>query len=97
MTDQEEFEKWLLEFRRSKRAKGFSFCDPTVIDTWQACAERKNAIIEQQAKELEALRGFCSWIAKNQFHLIYQRIIIAKKYGIIDENENPTKLLTGEK
>lgn len=60
MTDEQEFQQWLLDFRRSKCERGFCFCDPTFSEAWKACAERKNAIIEHQYNEIEALRALIS-------------------------------------
>lgn len=55
MTDQEEFEKWLLKYSKSieNQMTGWSV---TVNRDWHACAKQKNAIIDQQAKEIKALR-----------------------------------------
>lgn len=57
MTDQEKFEKWfnkkLSDFPQSIFLRGDK---PIYKISWEACAEQKNAIIEQQAKEIEHLK-----------------------------------------
>jgi len=52
------------------------------------------AIIDKQAAEIAALRGFANKVVNSRFRDLY--LGKSKKYGLIDENGNPTKLLTGE-
>lgn len=54
---------------------------------------------EQKAKEIEALRGFSNMtIMTGQYGVSHEWLIqVAKANKLIDENGNPTKLLTGEK
>lgn len=48
--------------------------------------------IEQQAKEIEALRGYLL-----EEYKVGGLFSFAQKYGLIDKEGNPTKLLTGDK
>jgi len=64
----------------------------------------KESIIEQQAKELETLRGALETINKLEFKRFsdgrYADSTIKQIYRVfrlIDENGNPTPLLTGDK
>jgi hypothetical protein len=55
--------------------------------------------IEQQAAEIEALRGFALWSINNYDNqtFIYDYLDKAINAGLIDENGKPTALLTGVK
>lgn len=82
MTDQEEFEEWFLGFSDGDFASS--------KESWMTCAEQKNKVIEQQDKELEALRGFAKDTLKyDSWHRV------GKYHRLLDESGNPTKLLTG--
>lgn len=49
--------------------------------------------LEQQAKDLEALRGFACYMV-DMYPEFYEQY---DKFNFLDENGNPTPLLTGEK
>jgi len=60
--------------------------------------------LDEQAKELEDLRGFASSLVKkyktvkdNGCDKPLTVLVIAKEFKLIDENGNPTTLLTGDK
>jgi len=58
---------------------------------WKAENLEANKVIEQQATELAALRGFAKAVVDGGFHNGN-----ASVFGLIDKNGNPTALLTGE-
>lgn len=69
--------------------------------TWQDGIKQKDAIIDKQAAELAALRGFAETVVpiinyNNGFLHWFEVRQVAQSYKLIDENGNPTKLLTGE-
>lgn len=59
------------------------------LDLCDVCYWRSRA--EAQAEELKALRGYLL-----EEHRVGGMFSFSKKYGLIDENGNPTPLLTGE-
>jgi len=64
----------------------------------QIIAELRDKVIEQQAKELEALRGFSIRMKELSSQPMGDRIIFyLKTHGLMDRDGNPTKLLTGDK
>lgn len=58
--------------------------------------KQKDDVIEQQAKELEALRKFAN-AAYLQLNESDYFIVLLLNTGLIDKNGNPTPLLTGKK
>ena len=88
----DEFEKW------AKSPYGLGHYAPYDLENvwkgWNAAWEQQQAIIDKQAAEIAALRGFANKVVNSRFRDLY--LGKSKKYGLIDENGNPTKLLTGE-
>jgi len=68
-------------------------------DAWDFATEQMQAKLDEQAKELEALRGFANGVLlTKRFSIDYDWIESrAKMHRLIDENGNPTPLLTGDK
>jgi len=93
MSEQVEFEKWLDD--KDKYIEPIDFypwVKEAFVDGWQACAEQKD-------REIAALRGFAKDLLINhayQFIDCSDVYSAAKDNGILDENGNLTKLLTGE-
>lgn len=52
--------------------------------------------LDEKDKELADLRGFAEHVLRNHWCLSAPQVSMAKKYGLIDENGNSTKLLMGE-
>lgn len=69
----------------------FDSCYDVFAGGWQARAEQNKVIIDRQAEELAALRGFANEMINGSYGLI----ATAKKYQLLDIKENATKLLTG--
>jgi hypothetical protein len=94
MSEQESFQEWVTQHHREWYLRGDRF--EMLEKAWQACAEGKDKIIEQQAAELQALREYAKeTLSPYIFGDINKNI--AKKCGLIDENGAPTALLTGVK
>jgi hypothetical protein len=91
VNDQEEFEAYCENTYGYRSAFLCMLTGFELKKSWQACAEQKNAIIEQQAKELQALRGFAKTVIEGGFQNGNAFV-----FGLIDEESNQTKLLTGE-
>lgn len=100
MTDQEEFEKWAvnknIDWESMFIKRDISFFN----HGWQACAERKNAVIEQQAKEIAVFRKALLEIREvaNEFVFFDESDLegLLLSNNLIDEDGNPTSLLTGK-
>jgi hypothetical protein len=101
MSEQDEFEKWLDDFKLKQEQRGFHNVYPSRSEVWKACAEGKDKIIEQQAADLAALREFANEVIDyNNLYLSNKNGFVdrySKCYSLIDENGNPTSLLTGVK
>jgi len=72
----------------------FSECD------WKHTVEYVNKLqakIDAQAEELKALRGFANDVCKNYMWSIGvdASFKLFNQHGLIDDNGNPTKILTG--
>lgn len=100
MTDREEFEKWLVKYSRSieYNRTGWSVM---VNRAWQACAEKKNAIIRQCNNQTEHFERLY-YLEKDKVEQQAKELEdLAKKYmhaassciDIEDENENLANLL----
>ena len=87
------------------RASKFNVCNPSYVDiegayvaAWFKCAELKGRVIEQQAKELEALRAFAKDLFIDEIgcdgHPFINEMLV--KHRLIDESGNLTNLLTGK-
>lgn len=100
----EEFESWLHDWIR---VNNFTLAYRPLFEmteAWQACSERKDVVIAQQAAELAALRGFAEIMKTTKFErmldgraadgFIKKTMALCK---LIDENGKPTSLLTGVK
>jgi len=81
MSELEEFEKWY-----SANCFRISWDTPAekCLHAWKACSEKKDT-------EIAALRGYLL-----EEHRVGGLFSFAERYGLIDEDGNPTKLLTGE-
>lgn len=91
-----EFNRWLFSYRVGRTFESWEIND--LKQAWQASAERKDKIIEQQAKELKNLRGFANIILSRSVDISSANILSCGiDHNLIDENGNPTKLLSGEK
>lgn len=94
MTDQEEFEKWAvnknIDWESMFIKRDISFFN----HGWQACAKRKNIIIDKQDHELESLREFANAILSAGEYIHARNFSMV--FGLIDEEGNPTSLLTGK-
>lgn len=88
----EEFEEWHWDkFDQpidSNRLKKIGYSLAELNDCWN----NQQAKIDAQSEEIKALRGF----ARDMFN--YELVVDGhfEAHGLIDENGNPTKLLTGE-
>lgn len=66
-------------------------------DGYDDCAEIKDLIIKQQAAEIAALREQLKLLRQYANSVITQQSQYhARLYKLLDENGNPTPLLTGE-
>lgn len=103
MTEQETDLRYLEEFeelweKTEPHAYLYSKRNLALL-LYKECFDKKQAIIDQQAAELAALRGF----AKDFFEYYRERdkseifTSLALQHGLIDETGKPTPLLTGEK
>lgn len=101
MSEQEEFIRYLKKFETEQRMRGITQSYPTHDEVWQACAEGKGKVIEQQAADIEALRGFANEVIDyNNLYLSNKNGFVdrySKCYSLIDENGKKTILLTGVK
>ena len=61
-------------------------------DAWDFATEQMQTKLDAKDKEIEALRGFAKAVLDNGFHNGNAFV-----FGLIDENDNPTPLLTGDK
>lgn len=104
MSEQEAFKTWLKDNNIFQYEEG-EYHDPVDVEVlefsgmvWQACADRKDKIIEQQAAELAALRGFAIQMYEYGYD-VYKEDITRhlNEYGLIDKTGQPTALLTGER
>lgn len=93
----EEFEEWHWDkFDQpidSNRLKKIGYSLAELNDCWN----NQQSKIDAQAEELKALRGFAKAI---EFDLKFESLGVYPKsllkiYHLIDEDGNPTKLLTG--
>lgn len=63
MSEQEAFSEWFNKYTTGQEYYFHGYTDKSLELCWQACAERKDKIIEKQAAELAALReGFIALI-----------------------------------
>lgn len=95
MSEYEEFENWF----RSVMNGAISIEYNSTQFGWDACRELKDAIIEKQAKEIEALRIALINIVENQPKVgtDYPNLAdVLFSNGVTDDFGNLTKLLTGE-
>lgn len=103
---EKEFELWLSNPPYDLNKDGFQKHDENGMwpyqykkydvqlasEAWNQQQEK----IDAQAKEIKALRGFAN-SAIEEFDEETWISSIAKKYCLLDENANPTKLLKGDK
>lgn len=93
----EAFEKHMLK-TYGGRWQEIGYPPNEILGVWQACAELKDKIIEQQAAEIAALRGFVQSLCEIEtYDETFNKASVesAKKWSLLDENGNPTALLTG--
>jgi len=106
-----EFEKWLASPPYDLPESGFEKHDEygmwpgqyrkydvqIASEAWRECAAQKQGIIDKQADELAALREFANELLTDDIgcdgHPFINEMLI--KHNLIDENGNPTPLLTG--
>lgn len=79
MNELEEFELWVAE--TGQKVSNWQ--------SWQACAERKDAEIAALRKQLELFRKFAQTV------YVRHGEYVMRQYRILDETGKPTKLLTG--
>ena len=80
--------------------KTCDFTDCEIEDAYKAGYEAMQTKLDEQAKELEALRETYRYLIAEQSTRVMSDALIThilRQGGIIDENGNPTPLLTGDK
>jgi len=76
-----------------KRTINFTY--DSMKDCWNAATEAMQAKLDAKDKELEVFRNFANEVISECYK--HSNIwFLPKVYNLIDENGNPTKLLTGE-
>ena len=86
------FEKWWLEFVENFEIESDEYDMFLAKKTWEAATKEIQESLEKKDKELEVLRRFACEVLDGSYGILRT----AKKYGLVDESEKKTKLLTGD-